>query len=223
MQGENVDGVELFIRNPQVPEGRLLSISGRPLKRADGALQGGVVVFHDITERKRAEEALRHSEARYHLLFDSNPHPVWVYDLQTLAILDVNHSAVRNYGYSREEFLSLTIKDIRPPEDVPALLQSALNAPPDTENAGVWKHRKKDGTLIDVEITSHPLIYGRGDARLVVATDVTMRKRTQELLMQAREEAERGSKFKDQFLSTMSHELRTRLNARLGFSHLLAD
>ncbi len=223
MQGENVDGVELFIRNPQVPEGRLLSISGRPLKRADGALQGGVVVFHDITERKRAEEALRHSEARYHLLFDSNPHPVWVYDLQTLAILDVNHSAVRNYGYSREEFLSLTIKDIRPPEDVPALLESAVNAPPDTENAGVWKHRKKDGTLIDVEITSHPLIYGRGDARLVVATDVTMRKRTQELLMQAKEEAERGSKFKDQFLSTMSHELRTPLNAVLGFSDLLAD
>src|SRR5712691_8830056 len=123
MRGESVDAIEIFIRNPQVPEGRLLSLTGRPLKRADGALQGGVVVFHDMTERKRAEKALRQSEQRYHLLFDSNPHPVWVYDLQTLAILDVNHSAVRKYGYSREEFLSLTIKDIRPPEDVPALLE----------------------------------------------------------------------------------------------------
>src|SRR5712664_579797 len=180
MRGESVDAVEVFIRNANVPEGRLLSIAGRPLKGADGALQGGVVVFHDMTERKRAEEALRQSEQRYHLLFDSNPHPVWVYDLKTLAILDVNHSAIRNYGYSREEFLSLTIKDIRPPEDVPALLESAATAPPDTESSSVWKHRKKDGTLIDVEITSHPLIYGGGDARLVVATDITARKRAEE-------------------------------------------
>src|SRR5467141_3842751 len=187
IRGENVDGVELFIRNPQVPEGRLLSFTGRPLKRSDGALQGGVVVFHDITERKRAEEALRQSEQRYHLLFDSNPQPVWVYDIKSLAILDVNHSAVRNYGYSREEFLSLTIKDIRPPEDVPALLESAAKPSPDTENAGVWKHRKKDGTLIDVEITSHPLIYGGGDARLVVATDITTRKRAEEALRQSEE------------------------------------
>src|SRR5712664_3105943 len=351
MRGENVDAVELFIRNPQVPDGRLLSINGRPLKRADGTLQGGVVVFHDMTERKRAEEALRQSQERYHLLFDSIPHPVWVYNLKTLAILDLNHSAVRNYGYSREEFLSLTIKDIRPPEDVPALLESAATAPPDTESSSVWKHRKKDGTLIDVEITSHPLIYGGGDARLVVATDITTRKRAeealqtseekfrsvvqtandaivtadshgsitdfdrgaeaifgysaqevigrpltvlmpdrfkephqqgfkryletgqahvigktvelagkrkdgtefpielslsswktraglfftgvlsditerkrmQELMLHAKEEAERASKFKDQFLSTMSHELRTPLNAVLGFSDLLAD
>src|SRR5229473_267854 len=351
MRGENVDAVELFIRNPQVPEGRLLSINGRPLKRADGTLQGGVVVYHDMTERKRTEEALRRSERRYHLLFDSNPHPVWVYDLKTLAILDANHSAVRNYGYSREEFLSLTIKDIRPPEDVPALLESAATTPPDAESNSVWIHRKKDGTLIDVEITSHPLIYGGGDARLVVATDITTRKRAEEalqtseekfrsvvqtandaivtadshgnitdfnrgaeaifgysareaigkpltalmpdrfkephqrglkryletgearvigktvelaakrkdgtefpvelslsswktraglfftgvlsditdrkrteaLMLHAKEEAERGSKFKDQFLSTMSHELRTPLNAVLGFSDLLAD
>jgi len=187
MRGENVDGVELFIRNRQVSEGRLLSINGRPLKRADGALQGGVVVFHDITERKRAQEALHQSEQRYHLLFDSNPHPVWVYDLQTLVILDVNHSAVRNYGYSRAEFLSLTIKDIRPPEDVPALLQSAAKTSPDTEISGVWQHRKKDGSLIDVEITSHPLVYNCKNARLVVATDITKRKKAEKALQQSEE------------------------------------
>jgi len=143
--------------------------------------------IRDITESKRAEEAFRQSEARYHLLFDSNPHPVWVYDLQTLGILDVNHSAVQNYGYSREEFLSLTIKDIRPPEDVPALLESTMKAPRDVEAAGVWKHRKKDGALIDVEITSHPLVYGGKNARLVVATDVTTRKKAEEALRQSEE------------------------------------
>ena len=187
MRGESVDAVEIFIRNKHVPAGRLISITGRALRGADGALQGGVVVFHDITERKRADEALRRSEERYHLLFDSNPHPVWVYDLQTLAILDVNHSAVRNYGYAREEFLSLTIKDIRPPEDVPALLQSAANSLSDTESAGVWRHRKKDGSLIDVEVTSHPLIYGDKNARLVVATDITTRKKAEEALRQSEE------------------------------------
>jgi len=223
MHGENVDAVELFIRNANVPDGRLLSITGRPLRCEDGALKGGVVVLQDITSQKRAVEALRQSEERYHLLFDSNPHPVWVYDMKTLAILDVNPSAVQNYGYSREEFLPLTIKDIRPLEDVPALLESAAKATPGTETAGVWKHRKKDGTLIDVEITSRPLVYDGRDARLVVATDVSVRKRAEEVLVRAKEEAERTSKFKDQFLSTMSHELRTPLNAVLGFSDLLAD
>src|SRR5260370_335150 len=94
---------------------------------------------------------------------------------------------------------------------------------PGTENAGVWKHRKKDGTSIDVEITSRPLVYDGRDARLVVATDVSVRKQAEEALVRAKEEAERTSKFKDQFLSTMSHELRTPLNAVLGFSDLLAD
>ena len=187
MRGESVDAVELFIRNAQVPVGRLLSITGRPLRGEGGALQGGVVVFHDITESKRAEEALRQSKERYHLLFDSNPHPVWVYDLQTLAILDANRSAVRNYGYLREEFLSLTMKDIHPPEDVPTLLESTGKAPPDTEAAGISKHRKKDGTLIDVEITSHPFVYGDKNARLVVATDVTKRKKAEEALREGEE------------------------------------
>jgi PAS domain S-box-containing protein len=174
----------------------LLSKSGKefdiedsvaPILTNSGEAFGIVLVFRDITEGKRAELALRQSEARYHLLFDSNPHPVWVYDLQTLGILDVNHSAVQNYGYSREEFLSLTIKDIRPPEDVPALLESAVKAPPDVEAAGVWRHCKKDGTVIDVEITSHPLVYGGKNARLVVATDVTTRKKAEEALRQSEE------------------------------------
>jgi PAS domain S-box-containing protein len=161
--------------------------SAAPILTNSGEAFGVVLVFRDITESKRAEQALRQSEARYHLLFDSNPHPVWVYDLQTLGILDVNHSAVLNYGYSREEFLSLTIKDIRPPEDVPALLESTVKTPPDLEGVGVWRHCKKDGTLIDVEITSHPLVYGGKNARLVVATDITTRKKAEEALRQSEE------------------------------------
>ena len=187
IRGENVEAEELFIRNEQVPEGRLIRITGRPLKRTDGTIQGGVVVFHDRTAGQRVEEALRQSEQRYHLLFDSNPHPIWVYDLKTLAILDVNLAAVRNYGYSREEFLSLTLKELRPPEDVSAMMESAAKAPPDGETSGAWRHRKKDGTLIDAEITSHPLVYKGRDARVVVATDITKRKMAENALRQTEE------------------------------------
>src|SRR5205814_5086126 len=97
----------------------------------------------------------------------------------TLAILDANRSAVRNYGYLREEFLSLTMKDIHLPEDAPTLLESTGKAPPDTEAAGISKHRKKDGTLIDVEITSHAFVYGDKNARLVVPTNITKRKQAE--------------------------------------------
>jgi PAS domain S-box-containing protein len=139
------------------------------------------------TELAAVNAALRQSEERHRLLFDSNPHPLWVYDLRTLAILDVNRSATRTYGYSREEFLSLTIKDIRLPEDIPALLESVAKASAGSETTGMWRHRKRDGTLIDVEITSHPLEFAGKDARLVVATDITTRKKAEESL-QASEE-----------------------------------
>lgn len=187
MRGENVDDVELFIRNAKVPEGRLISTTGRPLRNGEGMLRGGVVVLHDITEQKHAEEVLRKSEERYRLLFDSNPHPVWVYDLESLAILDVNQAAIQSYGYSRSEFLSLTIKDIRPPEDVPALLENTRNTPKDGESTSEWKHVKKNGAQIDVEITSHPLEYSGKAARLVVATDVTTQKKAAEALRQSEE------------------------------------
>ena len=156
--------------------------SAAPIVTGTGEDLGVVLVFRDATEQKRAEEALRQSQEQYHLLFESIPHPVWVYDLKTLAIVDVNHSAVQDYGYSREEFLSLTLKDIRPLEDIPALLENVASLLSSTESGGVWKHRKKDGTLIDVEIMSRPIIYRGGDARLVVATNITARKRAEEAL-----------------------------------------
>jgi PAS domain S-box-containing protein len=80
---------------------------------------------------------------------------MWIYDLETLAFLDVNEAAVEKYGYNREEFLGMTLKAIRPVEDVPRLLANVAQLRPALQHSGQWRHRLKDGTVIDVDITSH--------------------------------------------------------------------
>lgn len=131
-------------------------------------------------KRQQAEEKLRESESRYRHLFENNPQPMLVYDLDTLAILQVNEAAVHHYGYSREEFQSMTIKDIRPPEDIPALLENVSKTVAPFDESGKGRHRKKNGTTIDVEITSHSFSFAKRNARLVLVNDVTERKRAEE-------------------------------------------
>jgi PAS domain S-box-containing protein len=142
----------------------------------------------EIAEREQAEEALRDSEARYRLLFEKNPRPIWVYDSETLAFLAVNEAALHHYGYSREEFLAMTLKDLRPPVALPASLNQASQITGELTMAGVWKHRKKDGAVIDVELYSQPQIFAARRAEIVLVNDVTEHRRAREAMRAKNEE-----------------------------------
>jgi two-component system cell cycle sensor histidine kinase/response regulator CckA len=126
-------------------------------------------------------------EGQYRLLFEANPQPLWVYEKSTLRFLAVNDAAVACYGYSREEFLRMTIADIRPPSDVPRLVQSAALVPDELQRLEPWIHRRKDGSLIEVEIVSHPISFAGRPSRLVMANDITARRKAERAL-QASEE-----------------------------------
>lgn len=133
-------------------------------------------IIHDITEQKRAEQALLESEEKYRYMFAKNPQPMWIYDLETLKFLEVNDAAIDHYGYCKDDFLNMTLKDIRPEEDIPALLKDVELTKIEFNPSGEWRHRKKDGSIIDVEITSHSVTFNGRNARHVLIKDVTERK-----------------------------------------------
>ncbi|MDR7333542.1 ATP-binding protein [Roseateles asaccharophilus] len=127
-----------------------------------------------------------HTDPRwYRQLFQANPLPMWVYDLETLRFLAVNEVACQKYGYTRDEFLAMTIRDIRPPEDIGAVEQSVRLTPAQVFSSGVWRHRFKDGTIIFVLITSHELRYEGRPARFVAPLDVTGRVRAEAALQES--------------------------------------
>ena len=134
----------------------------------------------DSSERKRAEQELRESEQRHRSLFDRNPSPMWVYDFESLRILDVNQAAVEHYGWSREEFLQLTIRDLRPPSELPALDIALAQRRPGVTVDGRFRHWKKDGTVMEVAVSSQEVEFRGFKARLVLSLDVTARVRAEE-------------------------------------------
>ena len=151
-----------------------------------GSIEYFSTVIRDDTERLRAEAAIRESEERHRLLFEENPIPLLVIDAETLMFLSVNASAVRQYGYSPEEFTRMSILDIRPPEDVEAAL-SRVAAPPEvrSQRSGPYRHKRKDGTIVIVDIVSRDFVFAGRHARLVLAIDITEHRRLEDQLRQS--------------------------------------
>ncbi|MDQ2730701.1 MAG: EAL domain-containing protein [Armatimonadota bacterium] len=135
----------------------------------------------------KAVEPFHTSEASYRSLFEANPYPMWVYDLETLAFLAVNDATIMHYGYSKDEFLQMSIRDIRPPEELENLMDDLEDLPPLRQKSGPWLHQKRDGARFYVELNSHELQFGDRDARVVLASDITERIETEKALRQAEE------------------------------------
>jgi len=165
-----------FVATSASGEDRWLDLIISPIKdRSDGTV-GFRGVARDVTERKNFEQALRDSEERYRLLFESTPQPIWVYNENTLRFVAVNEAATRTYGYTREQFLSMTVNDLRPWEDIPALLIKNALDQDELVITSPWRHQTNDNRIIYVELSSHPIVFDGKNSCLVIVNDVTERK-----------------------------------------------
>ncbi len=167
-------------------------------------------VFHDAREADR----------RYRLLFHANPQPMWQFDVETLEFIAVNDAVVRHYGYSRDEFLAMTIMDIRPTEDTPGL---PMAGHPGRRDAAFTRHQRKDGTVMDVELVSHELEMDGRKTRLVMATDISERARTHAALHQSEEQLRQMQRLDavGRLAGGIAHDFNNILTTVRGFGDLL--
>lgn len=189
-------------------------------------------IGRNISHIKRIEHQLEVEHARYEQLFNETPLPLMVYDLHTLEYMAVNDAAVQAYGYSRAEFLTMTIAFIRPDDELPrmrAFLNEHRNAILETLVMGIWQHRRKDGTLFDVEVTGRDIVFHGRNARMIMAVDLTERRAleaermyAQSLEIELKKERE-ITLLKERFMSMVTHEFRTPLSIIVSTVEILKN
>jgi diguanylate cyclase (GGDEF)-like protein/PAS domain S-box-containing protein len=134
-----------------------------------------------LMEGEVIDTALQREE--YRVLFDGNPHPMWIFDPETLRFLKVNEAAIAHYGYSEDEFMAKNLREIRPPEDIPKLEHRLQDAGPNTLHSGPWTHLRKDGSSMQVEVDSHAIMFEGKLARFSLVQDVTERQQLYDKLV----------------------------------------
>ncbi|MBL8156764.1 MAG: PAS domain S-box protein [Anaerolineae bacterium] len=157
------------------------------VRSASGDTIGMMAVNRPVSEARTRSNRSVGLDERYRTYFVSNPQPMWITDMETLAFLDVNNAAIQHYGYSRDEFLSMTEVDIRPADELPRQLEAISAYASAYSLPEVWRHRRKDGSLIDVEVSAQDIDYGGRRARLILAYDVTARVQIDQVFLQKRQ------------------------------------
>lgn len=195
-----------------------------PVINEDGLITNFLAVKEDITEQKAMEEELVKSETLYRSIFTENPIPMWIYDEHSLRFLEVNDAAVIQYGYSYNEFHKMTTSDLRSPFKGLELTAKDVQDSSSGIKSMACKHIIKDGSIIEVELTSHDLPPQKGiRKRIVMAYNVTDKKAEQLALQKAKALAEASDRLKTAFLNNISHEVRTPLNGIMGAAMLLNE
>jgi PAS domain S-box-containing protein len=194
-----------------------------PLKNTEGHVVGVLGVSRDITEREAAEAALKESEERYRVLFESSPDAVVIVDAESGTLLYGNAAAITLFGYDADEIVQLTASSLHPEEAWEDQVQADFSAAvSDSQSRFVeLPCKRKDGSRFFADITTASHTIAARKAAVAIFRDVTARRRAAEELRLAKEGAEAANRMKSLFLANMSHEIRTPLNAILGFSQLL--
>ena len=145
-------------------------------------IRKNLLLKKEIKQRENAEKELKESESYFRLLFELNPQPMFVYDLDSMKIMAVNNSAIGVYKYDKEEFLSMTILDLKAPKEFTRLWKNLIDNPNSFQQTEIWNHKTKEGRIIQVEVHSHNLDFRHKDARLVLLIDVTEKIKTEKAL-----------------------------------------
>jgi two-component system, cell cycle sensor histidine kinase and response regulator CckA len=184
-----------------------------------------IVQILDITERKQIDAAVRESEERHRMLFRRNPLPMWVVETGTLTVLAVNDAAVEHYGYAREEFLGMSLRDLWLPDEATNLDQVCAAPGSGRNRVGPHRHRKKDGAELRVEVISDDAWNGGRPARLVLALDVSDRERAQEDLRGAEAQLRQSQKMEavGRLAGGIAHDFNNVLTVVKSFTEFLLE
>jgi PAS domain S-box-containing protein len=198
------------------------------LQRLPTAVKAALEKHKLESEQKEATELLIASEKKYKLLFEKNPVPMWMVSKSTLGIIAVNDAAIKHYGYKKEEFLKLKITDLRPKEEINKYLLHIKEPGYGNSSSGIWRHKKKNGTIIIVEIIAHDVIYEDMPVRLVLANDVTLKiKAEAELAEQRRAQQqlirETSIQVQEKVREEIGKELHDNINQILAASKFYID